>query len=70
MVYVYKKAEDGKRFLIGKSPSVKIDSIAGNLYGWVNSNIVTLWGDISGLRVSTDYKFTGENDLAITKESN
>lgn len=69
LVYVYKKAEDGKRFLIGKSPSVKIDSIAGNLYGWVNSNIVTLWGDISGLRVSTDYKFTGENDLAITKES-
>lgn len=69
LIYIYKKAEDGKRYLIGKSPSVKIDSIAGNLYGWVNSNIVTLWGDQSGLRVSPDYQFPEENDLAIVKES-
>lgn len=69
MVYIYKKAEDDKRYLIGKSPSVKIDSIKGNLYGWVNSDIVTVWGDKSGLRVSPDYKFTGENDLAIKKVS-
>ena len=69
LVYIYKKAEDGKRYLIGKSPSVKIDSIDGNLYGWVNSNIVTLWGDKSALRVSPDYHFTEDNDLSIVKES-
>ncbi|MBF8458381.1 VWA domain-containing protein [Kaistella sp. G5-32] len=69
LVYIYKKAEDSKRYLIGKSPSVKIDSISKNLYGWVSSNIVTLWGDKSALRVSPDYKFAGENDLSVTKES-
>lgn len=69
LVYIYKKAEDGKRFLLGKSPSVKIDSIKGNLYGWVNSNMVSIWGDKSGLRISPDYKVTNENDLSIKKVS-
>ncbi|SFI49770.1 type VI secretion system protein TssR domain-containing protein [Halpernia frigidisoli] len=69
LVYIYKKAYDGKRFLIGKSPSVKIDSIAGNIYGWVSSNIVTVWGDNSALRVSPDYKITGENNLSIKKDT-
>lgn len=69
LVYIYKKAEDSKRYLIGKSPSIKIDSIAGNLYGWVSSNIVTVWGDKSALRVSGDYKFAEATDLSIAKDN-
>ena len=68
LVYIYKKAENSKRYLVGKSPSVKIDSIDGNIYGWVNSNIVTLWGDQSGLRVSKDYKTVDNVELSIAKE--
>lgn len=70
LVYIYKKAEDSKRYLIGKSPSLKIDSIKGNIYGWVNSGIVTLWGDKSALRVSPDYKLAEGNELSINKVNN
>ncbi|MFC6269744.1 type VI secretion system protein TssR [Frigoriflavimonas asaccharolytica] len=69
LVYIYKKAEDNKRYLVGKTPSVKIDSIEGNIYGWVNSNMVTLWGDQSAIRVSPDYKTAEDNQLYITKDS-
>ncbi len=67
LVYIYKKAENQKRYLIGKKPSIKIDSIDGNIYGWVSSNIVSAWGDRTALRISPDYHYTEENDLALAK---
>lgn len=67
LVYIYKHAENSKRYLIGKSPSVIIDSIEGNIYGWVSSNMVSPWGDRTGLRVSPDYQYTEENDLSLHK---
>lgn len=69
MVYIYKKGEND-RYLIGKYPSVKIDSVEGNIYGWVNGNIVTPWGERTALRSSADYAFTEDvNQMAITKIS-
>ncbi|MFN3022009.1 type VI secretion system protein TssR domain-containing protein [Chryseobacterium sp. TY3] len=66
-VYIYKSAENGKRFLIGKTPSVKLDNISGNIYGWVSSNMVAVWGDRTGLRVSPDYVVPEENNLGLQK---
>lgn len=67
LVYIYKKAENQKRYLIGKSPSVKIDSISNHIYGWVSSNMISAWGDRTALRVSPDYQYDELNNLALHK---
>ncbi len=51
MVYVYKQAENNKRFLVGKKPSVDIDSINSSLYGWVSSNVISAWGERSAVKM-------------------
>lgn len=51
IVYVYKQAENNKRFLVGKKPSVDIDSISTNLYGWVSSNVISSWGERSAVKM-------------------
>lgn len=51
MVYVYKQAENNKRFLVGKKPSLEIDSISTGLYGWVSSNVISSWGERSAVKM-------------------
>lgn len=51
MVYVYKQAENNKRFLVGKKPSLDIDSISTGLYGWVSSNVISAWGERSAIKM-------------------
>lgn len=67
MVYVYKKSENQKRYLIGKSPSIKMDSIPNQMYGWVSANMISAWGDRTALRVSADYQYDKLNNLALYK---
>jgi hypothetical protein len=64
MVYVYKQAENNKRFLVGKKPSIDIDSISNNLYGWVNANVISAWGERSAVKLKNDTKVT-ETTLGI-----
>ncbi|KMQ60627.1 hypothetical protein ACM40_12725 [Chryseobacterium sp. BLS98] len=64
MVYVYKQAENNKRFLVGKKPSIDIDSIGTNLYGWVNANVISAWGERSAVKLKNDTKVT-ETTLGI-----
>ncbi|MDH6252769.1 hypothetical protein M2347_002496 [Chryseobacterium sp. H1D6B] len=51
MVYVYKQAENNKRFLVGRKPAVDIDSISTSLYGWVSSNVISAWGERSAVKM-------------------
>lgn len=67
IIYVYKQAENNNRYLIGKSPTFKIDSIQQNIYGWVSSKMVSLWGDRTALKVSPDYQYSEENNLSLSK---
>ncbi|MNK65090.1 hypothetical protein D3C87_843760 [compost metagenome] len=69
LVYVYKQAESNKRFLIGKSPNLKIDSLPKDVYGWISSNMIANWGDRSALKVSSDFNYSDENNLAIYKQN-
>lgn len=62
MVYVYKQAENNKRFLVGKKPSIDIDSISTNLYGWVSANVISAWGERSAIKLKND---TGINDTTL-----
>ncbi|MGC5746266.1 type VI secretion system protein TssR domain-containing protein [Chryseobacterium sp. NFX27] len=64
MVYVYKQAENNKRFLVGKKPSVDIDSISTSLYGWVNANVISAWGERSAVKLKNDTQVT-ESELGI-----
>ena len=69
LVYVYKQAEANKRLLIGKSPNLKVDSISKDIYGWISSNMIANWGDRTALKVSSDFNYSGENNLAINKQT-
>ncbi len=51
MVYVYKQAENNKRFLVGKKPSIDMDSISTGLYGWVSSDVISAWGERSAMKM-------------------
>jgi hypothetical protein len=51
MVYVYKMAENNKRFLVGRKPSVDMDSINTSLYGWVSSDVISAWGERSAVKM-------------------
>lgn len=51
MVYVYKQAENNKRFLVGKKPTIDMDSIDKGLYGWVSSNVISAWGDRTAVKM-------------------
>lgn len=68
MVYVYKQAENNKRFLVGKKPSVDIDSIGTSLYGWVSSNVISSWGERSAVKMKNTTGIT-ETTLGIHEGS-
>lgn len=51
MVYVYKQAENNRRYLVGKKPSLEIDSIGKGLYGWVDSHVISSWGERSAVKM-------------------
>lgn len=51
MVYVYKQAENNKRFLVGRKPTIDMDSINSGLYGWVSSNVISAWGERSAVKM-------------------
>lgn len=62
IVYVYKQAENNKRFLVGKKPTVDIDSISTSLYGWVSSNVISAWGERSAVKMKNT---TGVKETAL-----
>jgi hypothetical protein len=62
IVYVYKQAENNKRFLVGKKPSVDMDSISTSLYGWVSSNVISAWGERSAVKMKNT---TGVTETAL-----
>jgi len=62
IVYVYKQAENNKRFLVGKKPSVDMDSISTSLYGWVSSNVISSWGERSAVKMKNT---TGVTETAL-----
>ena len=62
IVYVYKQAENNKRFLVGKKPSIDMDSISTSLYGWVSSNVISAWGERSAVKMKNT---TGVTETAL-----
>ena len=62
IVYVYKQAENNKRFLVGKKPTIDMDSISTSLYGWVSSNVISAWGERSAVKMKNT---TGITETAL-----
>ena len=68
LVYIYKQSENNKRYLIGKSPEINIDSYEDNVYGWVSSNMVSYWGEKSAIKVANRENYDSiVNKIAINK---
>jgi hypothetical protein len=45
ITYIYKKSEDGKKYLIGSEDQLVADTALKSIYGWVSSEAVHNWGD-------------------------
>jgi Type VI secretion system, TssR len=45
IAYIYKKSEDGKKYLIGSDDQLVADSALKSIYGWVSAEAVHHWGD-------------------------
>jgi hypothetical protein len=43
-VYIYKKSEDGKKYLVGLAPQLTADSAREAVLGWVSTEVVHPWG--------------------------
>jgi hypothetical protein len=43
--YIFKKSEDGKKYLIGNEDQLVADSAAKSIYGWIAADAVHSWGD-------------------------
>ncbi len=68
LVYIYKQSENNKRYLIGKSPEIKIESYEDNVYGWVNSNMISYWGEKSAIKVANKENYDSIiNKIALNK---
>lgn len=45
IAYIYKKSEDGKKYLIGSEDQLVTDNALKSIYGWVSAEAVHSWGD-------------------------
>jgi hypothetical protein len=43
--YIFKKSEDGKKYLIGNEDQLVADSARKSIYGWIAADAVHSWGD-------------------------
>lgn len=68
MVYMYKESEDKQMILVGKRPTLVIDSIKNNFYGWVSKNMVSVWGDRTAIGVLPKQELTSEIWAKITPQ--
>lgn len=60
LVYIYKYSKDADRVLIGKEQGSIVNGIPDNVYGWVNKNMLTLWGERAAVQLKD-----GSEDLGI-----
>lgn len=45
IAYIYKKSEDGKKYLIGSDDQLVADTAKRSIYGWVSAETFHSWGD-------------------------
>ncbi|QXU41169.1 type VI secretion system protein TssR domain-containing protein [Pedobacter sp. D749] len=45
IAYIYKKSEDGKKYLIGSDDQLVADTALKSIYGWVSAEAIHSWGD-------------------------
>ncbi|WP_316804310.1 type VI secretion system protein TssR domain-containing protein [Pedobacter nototheniae] len=45
IAYIFKKSEDGKKYLIGSDDQLIADTALKSIYGWVSADAIHNWGD-------------------------
>jgi hypothetical protein len=69
IAYLFKKSEDGKKYLVGSSDQLVADSALKGVYGWVSADAMHSWGD--RLYISSShpgkYDYDDSTSTAITK---
>ncbi|GGI27597.1 type VI secretion system protein TssR domain-containing protein [Pedobacter mendelii] len=45
IAYIYKKSEDGKKYLVGSDDQLVADTALKSIYGWVSADAIHSWGD-------------------------
>lgn len=67
IVYIFKKSEDGKKFLIGSDDQLVADTALKSIYGWVSAEAVHNWGDrlyITSVK-PLDYDYNDSTSVAL-----
>ncbi|WP_129715015.1 type VI secretion system protein TssR domain-containing protein [Pedobacter sp. SYP-B3415] len=65
IAYIFKKSEDGKKYLIGGDDQLVADSARKSIYGWVSADVIHNWGD--RLYISPrDLQTTNRHDSVAT----
>lgn len=54
LVYIYKRSEDKKSYLIGTSPTVTTDNAAQTIAGWISVHAIQLWGTKAAFTINTE----------------
>lgn len=63
LVYLYKKTNDDRWFLVGGSPLLDPNKAKSQIYGWVSSKMISLWGDRTSLKMNQDYNYAEDGDI-------
>ena len=65
IVYLYKFSADRKKVLIGGQPRIEVDNPKTQLYGWIDTRLLAVWGERTALRIKPT---PGENAIQIGLE--
>jgi hypothetical protein len=69
IAYIFKKSEDGKKYLVGSSDQLVADSALKSVYGWVSVDAMHSWGErlyISSIHPG-QYHYDDSTSTAIGK---
>jgi|GEM_PF-200027 len=83
IVYLYKRAEDGKSFLIGNASQLRPDDAKQIMLGWISADVLSVWGtksmfslkpaktntQVKGGLAENNYGLYASIKRAITKDS-
>lgn len=65
LVYVYKKSDDNRGYLIGHKPKLSLDSAEAGVHGWISSHMIAPWGERSAIRLDGRYSYQDSTGLGI-----
>ncbi|SES08962.1 type VI secretion system protein TssR domain-containing protein [Pedobacter rhizosphaerae] len=65
IAYIFKKSEDGKKYLIGSDDQLVADTALKSIYGWVSADAIHNWGDRLYITATKPGNFDSDDSTAL-----